>query len=57
MFSPSNTNRVKNAGIQAGTSGYQYWKNPATTTTSPTTATLQLSQYDQLSTKPARGPR
>ncbi|MNP24305.1 hypothetical protein D3C76_1170570 [compost metagenome] len=24
MFNPSSTNRVKNAGIQAGTSGYQY---------------------------------
>ncbi|MNZ28789.1 hypothetical protein D3C78_460250 [compost metagenome] len=45
------------AGIHAGTSGNQYWKNPPTTTASPTTATLQLSQYDQPRKNAARGPR
>lgn len=44
MFRPSSRNIVANAGSQVGTSGYQYWKKPATTTTSPTAATTQLSQ-------------
>ncbi len=48
MFRPSNRNMVPKAGSQVGTSGYQYCTNPATTTTSPTAATTQLSQYDQL---------
>ncbi|MNE63458.1 hypothetical protein D3C80_1588100 [compost metagenome] len=48
MFRPSSRNIVVKAGSQVGTPGYQYWTKPATTTTSPTAATTQLSQYDQL---------
>jgi hypothetical protein len=47
---------IASAGAQAGAPGNQYWKKPPTTTASPTTATLQLSQYDQPRKNAARGP-
>lgn len=43
-FKANSVSIMPMAGIQAGTLGNQYWKNPPTTTASPTTATLQLNQ-------------
>ena len=56
-FNANSVSNIPTAGIQAGTWGNQYWKKPPTTTASPTTATLQLNQYDQPRKNAARGPR